>query len=253
MKLAPAIDEFVQYKQALGNVYTGSANVLKAFLRKTGDLELDDLASQHAEAFLPCADGTVTNAWFQRYWVLDRFFRYATSRGYMRHRVLPTSMPERPPDFIPYIYSTEDMRRLLGVPDSHYPRDCPLSADTMRTLILLLYGTGLRLGEACRLTHEDVDFPNAALTIRETKFGKSRSIRVIAVLSTWNGVLRFVAFHSRGDGTIPSHTWRKTKSMNFWGRRIDQVNMANETTPCCCFCTTRGRAPVKRLELRLRT
>jgi integrase/recombinase XerD len=36
----------------------------------------------------------------------------------------------------------------------------------------------LRLGEAIRLKHEDADFRNAALTIRETKFGKSRLVPI---------------------------------------------------------------------------
>jgi integrase/recombinase XerD len=178
MKLAPAIEDFIQYKQALGNLYTGSANVLKAFLRKTGNIEMDALTSFHCTAFLPIKGGTVTSNWFQRYAVLDRFFRYSTSRSYMQHRVLPTSMPDRPLRFVPYIYSTEDIRQLLSVPDSHYPRACPLSPDTMRTLILVLYGTGLRLGEASRLTHENADFRNAALMIRETKFGKSRLVPI---------------------------------------------------------------------------
>ena len=178
MKLAAAIEEFVQYKQALGNLYIGPSNVLKAFLRKTGNLELDDLTNQHSEAFLPVKGVIVTNAWFHRYYALGSFFRFATSRGYMQHRVLPTSMPDRPPRFVPYIYSTEDIRRLLGVPDSHYSPACPLSPDTMRTLILLLYGTGLRLSEAIRLTHADADFRNAALTIRETKFDKSRLVPI---------------------------------------------------------------------------
>jgi len=67
---------------------------------------------------------------------------------------------------------------LLGVPDSHYPRTCPLSPDTMRTYILVLYGTGLRLGEVSRLTHADADLRNATLLIRETKFGKSRLVPI---------------------------------------------------------------------------
>ena len=125
MKLAPAIEEFIQYKRALGNLYIGPANILKAFLRKTGDLELDVLTSGHCEAFLPAKGGEVTNFWFKKYQALDCLFRFSTSRGYMKHRILPTSMPDRLPRFIPYIYSTEDIRRLLGVPDSHYPRTCP--------------------------------------------------------------------------------------------------------------------------------
>jgi len=76
-------------------------------------------------------------------------------------------MPDRPLRFVPYIYSTKDIRQLLGVPDSHYPRACPLSPDTMRTLISVLYGTGLRLGEASRLTHQNADFRNAALMVRK--------------------------------------------------------------------------------------
>jgi integrase/recombinase XerD len=176
MKLAAAIEEFIEYKRALGNSYISSGRVLKAFLRKTGDLELDALTTQHSEAFLPVQGGMVTSAWFHRYWALSRFFRFAVGRGYMQHRILPISMPEQPPRFVPYIYSTEDVRRLLGVPDSHYPPACPLSPDTMRTLILVLYATGLRLSEVTHLKHEDADFRNAALTIRETKFSKSRLV-----------------------------------------------------------------------------
>lgn len=178
MKLAPAIEEFIQYKQALGSSYTTPARVLRAFLRKTGNLELSTLTAEHAHAFLPVHGATVTSAWFHKYWALRSFFRFATSRSYMQHRILPTSIPDRPPKFVPYIYSTEDIRRLLGVPDSYYSPACPLSPDSMRTLILVLYGTGLRLGEAMRLKHEDADFRNAALTIRETKFVKSRLVPI---------------------------------------------------------------------------
>ena len=36
MKLAPAIEEFIRYKQALGNSYTTPARALKHFLDKPG-------------------------------------------------------------------------------------------------------------------------------------------------------------------------------------------------------------------------
>jgi len=188
MRLSCAVEDFIQYKRALGNLYISSANTLKAFLRKTGDLELDALTSAHCEAFLPVKSGGVTNHWFHKYGTLDRFFRYATELGYMQHRVLPTSMPDRPPLFVPYIYSTGDIRRLLAVPDSHYPRTSPLVPDTMRTFILVLYGTGLRLGELSRLTHADADLKNGTLLIRETKFGKSRLVPIgkdlVSILSS---------------------------------------------------------------------
>jgi integrase len=48
----------------------------------------------------------------------------------------------------------------------------------MRTFLLLLYGTGIRLGEAIKLTIADIDLEDAILTVRETKFFKSRLVPV---------------------------------------------------------------------------
>jgi len=53
-----------------------------------------------------------------------------------------------------------------------------LEAETLRTLLLLLYGTGLRVGEARRLTLADADLQEALLTIRATKFYKNRLVPV---------------------------------------------------------------------------
>jgi integrase len=39
-----------------------------------------------------------------------------------------------------------------------------------RTLLLLLYGSGLRIGEALRLALQDVDLTEQVITVRDTKF-----------------------------------------------------------------------------------
>ena len=70
------------------------------------------------------------------------------------------------------------MKRIFGVIDECRRDARKLDADTFRTLILLLYGTGLRRGEACRLTLADVDLSEAVLTVRDTKFYKSRLVPV---------------------------------------------------------------------------
>ena len=44
-------------------------------------------------------------------------------------------------------------------------------------IFALLYGLGLRVGEAVRLKLEDVDFQRDTLFIRDTKFSKSRLCR----------------------------------------------------------------------------
>ena len=44
-----------------------------------------------------------------------------------------------------------------------------LQASTYRTLLLLLYGTGMRVGEALGLTLSDVDLPQRVITVRDPK------------------------------------------------------------------------------------
>ena len=59
----------------------------------------------------------------------------------------------------------------------------------LRTLIGLLAVTGMRVGEAIRLTDSDIDRDTAVITIRATKFGKSRQAPVAATtvdaLASW--------------------------------------------------------------------
>ena len=49
--------------------------------------------------------------------------------------------------------------------------------------MLLLYGAGLRVGEAVRLTLADLDLSAAVITIRDTKFHKTRLVPIGAALN----------------------------------------------------------------------
>ena len=86
----------------------------------------------------------------------------------------------------PYIYSRDELRRLLdpAIIETSRRGAVQLDAVTFRTLLLLLYGAGLRFSEATRLTLADVDLAEAILTIRATKFYKSRLVPVGLQLAT---------------------------------------------------------------------
>lgn len=47
-----------------------------------------------------------------------------------------------------------------------------------RTLILLLYGSGLRIGEVLRLNMPDVDLNDRVITVSDTKFFKTRLVPI---------------------------------------------------------------------------
>jgi site-specific recombinase XerD len=120
----------------------------------------------------------VTRFWHRKYEVLSGFYRFAISRGYCAVSPLPRLVPKRPPAFVPYIYSHDELRRLLEATSLCEHPCCKVRAHTFRALILLLYGAGLRISEALALTLNDLDLSTALIQIRETKFYKTRLVPI---------------------------------------------------------------------------
>lgn len=76
----------------------------------------------------------------------------------------------------PHIYSEEEVQALMAGAGK-LPKG-KIRPWTFRTLLGLMASTGLRPGEALALNVGDVDLENGILTIRETKFGKTRFVPV---------------------------------------------------------------------------
>jgi len=74
---------------------------------------------------------------------------------------------------VPYLYSGADVTALMGAARSLAPA---LRAASYQTLIGLLAVTGMRIGEAIRLNRDDADWEEGVLTIRDSKFRKSREV-----------------------------------------------------------------------------
>ncbi|MHA3724817.1 tyrosine-type recombinase/integrase [Leucobacter sp. HY1910] len=87
--------------------------------------------------------------------------------------ILPLSQLSRRAD--PYPYSDDDIAALMAAA-RNIPS--PLRAATYETLVGLLAVTGMRVGEVINLDRSDLDTAQQTLTIRGTKFGKTRLIPV---------------------------------------------------------------------------
>ncbi|OGA49935.1 MAG: integrase [Betaproteobacteria bacterium RIFCSPLOWO2_12_FULL_63_13] len=74
----------------------------------------------------------------------------------------------------PHIYTEQEIVDLLVAARRIGP--CNLRGATYETLFGLLACTGLRVSEAVRLQDRDVDLKNGILTVRRTKFAKSRQV-----------------------------------------------------------------------------
>lgn len=103
--------------------------------------------------------------------MLQDFFVYWHCRGKLNAVPMPLAAPKYTQTFVPYIYSRRELRLLLdAVPRCQRRAACLISTTTLRTLLLLLYGTGMRMGEVLRLRIAEVDLDNDVITIRGTKF-----------------------------------------------------------------------------------
>jgi integrase len=87
---------------------------------------------------------------------------------------------------IPHIYTNDEIRALLDAAADLRPQG-GLRAQSFRTYFNLMLCTGMRPAEPLRLTRADVDVQSHIITVRQTKFSKSR---IIVLHSTAADALR---------------------------------------------------------------
>jgi integrase/recombinase XerD len=176
MKLATAITQYIAYRRGLGELYETNGRMLIAFGRAMGlHKRLASVHPKQVSRFLH-GGGPITANWHAKYQALRGFYRYVISRGYIASSPLPTAVPKRPPPFVPYIYTRRELRSLLKVCLTYQKNRSRIDPVMMQTMLLLLYGAGLRVREAIRLTLADVDLNSNCLTIQKTKFRKTRLV-----------------------------------------------------------------------------
>lgn len=173
--LTIALDDYLALRHGLGHQMADAARCLPSFVTL---LESQGLSTVTVQAALdwcqqPAPVGGVT--------VVPR--RMIAARGFARYlsgidpatQVPPIGLvpwhPQRPE---PFIYSQADIAAMLIAARQLGPG--PLRGLTYYTLIGLLAATGLRIGEAIKLDLDDLDEHAGVLTIRESKFGKSRLV-----------------------------------------------------------------------------
>lgn len=87
-------------------------------------------------------------------------------------QIPPTGLlPMRTARATPYLYSEDQICALMNAAASLVPQ---VRSATFQTLIGLLAVTGMRAGEAIRVDVTDLDLDARTLTVRGTKFGKTR-------------------------------------------------------------------------------
>ena len=215
MRLSEAVARYIAHRRSLGARFDRQVRTLKAFCRKYGEMDSDCIAPEQVLAFI-LGSGPVTLNARTKYDTLRGLYRFLVSRGYTEANPLPSTAPKPSVMFVPHIFSREELKRLVetSVPSQSSHR--LLEGTTLRTLLLLLYGAGLRIGEALSLRLDDVDLEEKVLRVRESKFYKTR---LVPIGNDLCGVLRAhvairyqqrptsddVLFVTRTGGPVPDH------------------------------------------------
>jgi len=173
--LGQALTEYVTVRRALGAQLREPAVTLRqfvAFVERHGSAFITiDLAVRWA--MVPV--GVQRATWARRLTHVRRFAMWLQAHDPRTQippaRILAAQRRRRQP----HIFTDQEIRDLMTAA-GRLGSSKGLRAHTYTTLIGLLTTTGLRPGEALRLTRTDVDLERGLLFIRDSKFGKSRFV-----------------------------------------------------------------------------
>ena len=193
-----AIEDYIALRRSLGFKLHGMATSLGKFASFLEQKEAPYITTALA---LEWAMQTVDHSpshWAQRLGFVRVFARHWSATD-PRTEIPPAGLlPFRARRARPYLYTEQEIQRLLTAAKS-LSSSSGLRPWTYHCLFGLLAVSGLRISEAIKLERQDVDFHQELLTIRQTKFNKSR---LIPLHTSTRDVLTQYAEHR--DRLVPS-------------------------------------------------
>ncbi len=172
-ELRQAIDDYLAIRRGLGFKLRDHGRLLADFVDTLDHAGAATVTTPLALAWATKPGGVRPSRWKQRLSVARGFAGYLNAVDPAAEVPAPDLLPYRRERPTPYLYSPADIAGLLAAAGTLRP---PQRAATYQTLLGLLAVTGMRVGEAIRLDRDDVDLEIGLVTIRQTKFNKSRQL-----------------------------------------------------------------------------
>ena len=176
--LRQAVQEYLGMRRDLGFKLRDAGKGLLDFVRFMERRRAPYITQSLALAWAQQPSHTQPVHWAQRLSFVRGFARHRSATDPRTQIPAKSLLPFRPKRARPYLYSDGEIRGLLG---AALAMPCPDKRGKLRPwiyhcLLGLLSVTGLRVSEARNLEVQDVDLKAAVLTIRGTKFGKTRLV-----------------------------------------------------------------------------
>lgn len=177
--LHDALTQYVSVRRALGTRLAEPAVTLGQFVTFLEREGASHITTGLALRWAMAPQGVQRATWARRLSMVRRFATWLSAVDPQTEVPPPRSLTAGRRRRRPHIFTDEEIGRLMAEA-AHRQSRTGLRPLTYATLIGLLASTGLRPGEALALDGTDVDLEHALLTIRQSKFGKSRVVPVDA-------------------------------------------------------------------------
>ena len=176
-ELRESLEEYLAVRRSLGFRLTLLARHLRKFIDFAQGQGASYITTELALRWAQLPAQAQPATWAGRLAFVRRFAAWRSATD-PRTQVPPEGLlPHRYRRKPPYIYSDHEISRIvLTAGELTSPKG--LRARTYSTLFGLLAVTGMRVSEVLSLDRRDVDLEASILTIRRTKFGKTRLVPV---------------------------------------------------------------------------
>lgn len=178
--LSPYIRDFIRLKRGLGFKLDGMEYILWAFdtwAQKKGNREIA-LPKELVQEWCSRRPNEASNTWSNRMNAIRQLCAYLYNLGYdayiQPHNQIRIEHP------MPYIFTDAELNAIFNATNILTQRYIQVSCClfSVPTIIRMLAGTGIRIGEAVDLLDRDVDLTNNYLTLRDTKNGRERLVPI---------------------------------------------------------------------------
>jgi len=233
--LAKNLYNFIAFQHLGGADYNTGARDLSYFDRFLCQVNFQGQwpTQEVIKRYFSCLEHLHPNTRRHRLSVVRQFCLYlhqSEPQCYVPERRLPIrQIPPR----VPHIFTEQEMKNLLTAALT-LPPTGSLRPRTYYTLFGLLYTTGLRIGEAIGLDLLDADIEKHLLSVRKSKFGKSRWVPLSP--STSLALKRYLEERIRAHPVTPEAPF----FVNSNGNRLHHQNVDKTFRTLLSQCGLRG-------------
>jgi len=216
--LRQAVQEYMRMRRDLGFKLQDAGKGLLDFVTFMEQHRASYITQALALAWAQQPSNVQPAHWARRLSFVRGFAHYRSATDPRTQIPAHSLLPFQPKRARPYLYSDAEIRSLLraALNMPYRYKHGKLRPWVYYCLFGLLSVSGLRLGEARNLEVQDVDLKAAVLTIRGTKFGKTRLVPLPA--STCEVLADYISRRKHHGQQRPVSSYLFVSS---WGNRLD--------------------------------